>query len=190
MSKEDIIVLPHPSLREKSKKISFIDESVKQLVEKMQSSTLDWEKSREHEIGVALAAVQINDLRRVVIIKNNFEDKSDGSYEVYINPKVIKFMGDVIEDFEGCLSVKNLYGKVPRYEKVKVEAMDMDENIVRITAEGFLARVFQHEIDHTNGILFVDHIKNNKDSFYKLTKDGQLEQVAYEEVEKNNIFRD
>lgn len=190
MSKEDIIVLPHPNLREKSKKVTYVDDSVKKLVEHMQSSTLDWEKSREHEIGVALAAVQINDLRRVVIVKNNFENKSDSSYEVYINPKIIKFMGEVEEDFEGCLSVKNLYGKVPRHTKVKVEAMDMEENIVRVTAEGFLARVFQHEIDHTNGILFVDHIQNNKDAFYKLTDDGQLEKIDYEQVKTDNIFRD
>jgi len=191
MSKEDIITLPHPSLRQKSKKITFIDDDVKKLVDKMQDSTLDWESKREHEIGVALAAVQINDLRRVVIIKNNFEDKSDKSYQVYINPKVIKYIGKVEEDFEGCLSVKDLYGKVPRHSKVKVEAIDLDGNTIRVTAEGFLARVFQHEIDHTNGILFVDHIKNNKDNFYKLKSDGQLEQADYDKIiQENNIFRD
>jgi len=191
MSKEDIITLPHPSLRQKSKKITFIDDDVKKLVDKMQDSTLDWESKREHEIGVALAAVQINDLRRVVIIKNNFEDKSDKSYQVYINPKVIKYLGKVEEDFEGCLSVKDLYGKVPRHSKVKVEAIDLDGNTIRVTAEGFLARVFQHEIDHTNGILFVDHIKNNKDNFYKLKSDGQLEQADYDKIiQENNIFRD
>lgn len=191
MKKEDIIVLPNPSLREKSKKVSFIDDNVKDLVNNMVSATLDWEENRDHEIGVALAAVQIDDLRRVVIIKENFDDKTKKEYQVYINPKVIKYMGDIEEDFEGCLSVSDLYGKVPRYTKVKVEAQDLEGNTIRVTAEGFLARVFQHEIDHTNGKLFVDHIKDKTDSFFKLNKEGQLEQLDYEKsVKQSHIFRD
>lgn len=190
MHKEDIITLPNPNLRKKSKKVSFIDEDVKKLVDNMISATLDWEANRNHEIGVALAAVQIDDLRRVVIIKNNFEDKADQSYQVYINPKVIKYMGTIEEDFEGCLSVMNVYGKVPRHSKVKIEAQDLDGNTIRVTAEGFLARVFQHEIDHTNGKLFVDIIKDKKDNFYQLTKDGQLEELDYEKaIKQSHIFR-
>ncbi|MEK9196230.1 MAG: peptide deformylase [Patescibacteria group bacterium] len=170
MKKEDIIVLPNPSLRQKSKKVSFVDDSVKELIDNMVSATLDWEENRNHEIGVALAAVQINDLRRVVIIKENF--------------------GKIEEDFEGCLSVSDMYGKVPRYTKVKVEAQDLEGNTIRVTAEGFLARIFQHEIDHTNGKLFVDHIKDKEDNFYKLKEDGQLEQLDYEkDVKQSNIFR-
>jgi len=190
MNKDDIICLPHENLRKKSQKISFIDEDVKKLVENMKSATLDWEAKREHEIGVALAAVQINELRRVVIIKEDFDDKSKNTYHVYINPKIIKLMGAVEEDFEGCLSVMDIYGKVPRHNKVKVEAQDLQGNIVRITAEGFLARVFQHEIDHTNGILFVDHIKDKADKFFKLNKEGKLEQLDYEKsVKQSHIFR-
>lgn len=191
MKKEDIIVLPHESLRQKSKKVSFVDDSVKELISNMVSATLDWEEKRDHEIGVALAAVQINDLRRVVIIKENFDDKTKKEYHVYINPKVIKYMGKVEEDFEGCLSVRDIYGKVPRYTKVKVEAQDLDGNTIRVTAEGFLARIFQHEIDHTNGKLFVDHIKDKPDNFFKLNNEGQLEQLDYEKsVKQSHIFRD
>ncbi len=190
MKKEDIIVLPNPSLRQKSKKVSFVDDSVKELIDNMVSATLDWEENRNHEIGVALAAVQINDLRRVVIIKENFDDKTKKEYHIYINPKVIKYMGKIEEDFEGCLSVSDMYGKVPRYTKVKVEAQDLEGNTIRVTAEGFLARIFQHEIDHTNGKLFVDHIKDKEDNFYKLKEDGQLEQLDYEkDVKQSNIFR-
>ena len=83
-----------------------------------------------------------------------------------------------------------MYGKVPRYTKVKVEAQDLEGNTIRVTAEGFLARIFQHEIDHTNGKLFVDHIKDKEDNFYKLKEDGQLEQLDYEkDVKQSNIFR-
>lgn len=191
MKKEDIIVLPNPSLRQKSKKVSFVDDSVKELINNMISATLDWEEKRAHEIGVALAAVQINDLRRIVIIKENFDDKTKKKYNVYINPKVIKYMGKIEEDFEGCLSVCDMYGKVPRYTKVKVEAQDLEGNTIRVTAEGFLARIFQHEIDHTNGKLFVDHIQDKLDNFFKLDKEGQLEQLDYEKsVKKSHIFRD
>lgn len=152
----------------------------------MQASTLAWEDSREHEAGVALAAVQINKLLRIVVVRNTFDDKNDRSFSVFINPKVIKVSGSVQEDFEGCLSIKEVYGKVPRREKVKIKAQDINGKPVELTAKGFLARVFQHEIDHTNGVLFIDHIKNNPKAFYKLTKDGKLRSVNYEKVVRNN----
>ncbi len=97
-----------------------------------------------------------------------------------------KYEGKQVEDFEGCLSVKDLYGKVKRYEKVRVKALDATGEPVRITAEGFLARVFQHEIDHTNGILFIDHIKDDKSAFFKLDTEGHLEPLDYEKDIVNN----
>jgi len=152
----------------------------------MMEATLSWEDSRKHEVGVALAAVQINVLSRIVIIRNDFNNKSDRTFQVLVNPKIIRLEGDIVEDYEGCLSVKNIYGKVPRHNKVKIKAMDLSGKEVRITAEGFLARVLQHEIDHTNGIMFIDHIKDNTESFYKLTDGGELEKLDYNKVIKNN----
>lgn len=181
MSKK-IITLPHESLRTKSSKVHVITEEILTLIEDMQNSTLDWESTREHEVGVALAAVQINELKRVVIIRHDFNDKGNKEFDVYINPKIIKYEGDVIEDFEGCLSIKNVYGKVPRYTKVRVQALTLEGQEVRIKAEGFLARVFQHEIDHTNGTVFVDHIKNKLNKLYKLTEDGKIEKLTDEEI--------
>ncbi len=67
------------------------------------------------------------------------------------------------EDYEGCLSVKDIYGKVPRHTKVRVKALDLNNKLIRLKAEGFLARVFQHEIDHLDGILFIDKAKDIKD---------------------------
>jgi peptide deformylase len=78
---------------------------------------------------------------------------------------------------------------VPRYNKIRVRALDENGQMVRVKAEGFLARIFQHEIDHTNGIMFVDHLKDHRDAFYKLTDDGKLEPLAYEEVEKSGVFQ-
>ncbi len=145
----------------------------------MKVATLDWEDSREHEIGVALAAVQVDQLYRVVIVRNDFDNKKDRSFSVFINPEIMKLEGELIEDFEGCLSVKNIYGKVPRYQKVKVKALNEKGQEIRVTAEDFLARVFQHEIDHTNGTVFIDHIKDIPEAFYKLTSDGKLEKLDY-----------
>lgn len=182
-----LITLPNENLRERSKRIGFIDDTVKSLVTDMEKATLDWEDTREHEVGVALAAVQIDVHKRVVIVRNNFDNKKDRTFQVYINPEIVKYDGELIEDFEGCLSVKDVYGKVPRYNRVKVKAKNLQGKDVRITAEGFLARVFQHEIDHTNGMLFVDRIKDKPEAFYKLDADGKIKDLTNEE--RTNIFR-
>lgn len=186
--KEDIITLPHPSLRSRSKKVGYISDDVRKLISDMESATLDWEASRKHEVGVALAAVQINDLRRVVIIRNNHDDKHDKTFTVLINPEVVKTEGELIYDYEGCLSIKDLYGFVPRYEKIKVKAIGLDGQEIRITAEGFMARILQHEIDHTNGIVYIDHIKEKPDSFFQLDDDGNLTKLEYETVKKNSLL--
>lgn len=189
MTKDDIITLPHPSLRTKSQRIGVISDEILQIVEGMKAATLDWEASREHEVGVALAAVQVDKLYRIVVVRNNCEDKNDHEFTVLINPEITKSEGKLVEDFEGCLSVKDIYGKVPRYEKVRVKALDVKGKPFRITAEGFLARVFQHEIDHTNGIVFIDRIKDSPDAFFRLDKDGKLEELNYEEdVQANSLL--
>lgn len=176
-----LVTLPHKGLRERSKRVGFTDQSVIDLIENMQRATLEWEDSREHEVGVALAAVQIDIHKRVVIIRNNFDNKADKTFQVFINPEIVKYTGEIVEDFEGCLSVKDVYGKVPRYSRVKIKAKDLRGNDVRVTADGFLARVFQHEIDHTNGMLFVDRIKDNPDAFYKLGSTGKIEELNDDE---------
>lgn len=185
-SKEDIITLPHESLRQRSKRVGLVSDAVLQLIEDMKTATLDWEDSRDHEIGVALAAVQIDKLYRVVVIRSNFEDKKDRQFHVFINPEITKFEGEIEEDYEGCLSVKDVYGLVPRHTKVRVKALNIHGKEIRISAEGFLARVFQHEIDHTNGKLFVDHIKDKEDAFYQLQSDGKLTPLDYDKVIKNS----
>lgn len=152
----------------------------------MEQATLDWEDSRAHEVGVALAAVQIDVLQRVVVVRNNFDDKADRSFRVFINPEITKYEGALVSDYEGCLSIKNVYGLVPRYEKVRVKALDESGKEIRLTADGFLARVFQHEIDHTNGIVFIDHIKDVANAFFTLEEDGKLNPKNYERDIKDN----
>lgn len=186
MKKEDIITLPNPHLRLKSERIHVITDDVKKMISDMTSAALDWEDSRPHEISAALAAVQIDSLKRIVVVRSDFDDKSDREFTALINPEVVKYEGAVVEDYEGCLSVKDIYGKVPRYSKVRIKALDQDGNEVRFKADGFLARVLQHEIDHTNGIVFIDHLKDKEDAFYKLDEKGELEPVDYEKSIKNS----
>ncbi len=181
-TRNDIITLPHTHLRQRSQKVGLISDEIRQLVQDMEEATLDWEDNREHEVGVALAAVQIDRLYRVVVVRNNFDDKKDRRFLTLINPEITKYEGELEEDFEGCLSVKNIYGRVKRHNKVRVKALNELGKEIRVTAEGFLARVLQHEIDHTNGILFVDHLKGEKEAFFSLEKDGKLKPLEYEKA--------
>jgi peptide deformylase len=186
MTKDDIITLPNTHLRQRSKKVGVISPQIEKLITDMGAATLDWEDSRAHEVGVALAAVQIDEMLRIVVVRNNFDDKTDRTFQVFINPEITKYEGTQVEDYEGCLSVKDIYGRVKRYEKVRVKALDETGQPIRLTAEGFLARIFQHEIDHTNGIVFIDHIKEDSSAFFRLDDEGHLEPLDYETEVLNN----
>lgn len=186
MTKEDIITLPNPHLRQKSAKVREISDKVTKLIDLMTSAALDWEDSRPHEISAALAAVQLDHLDRVVIVRSDFEDKEAGEFTALINPEIVKFEGKIEADYEGCLSVRDIYGKVPRHSKIRVKALNFEGKEVRFKAEGFLARVIQHEIDHTNGIVFIDHIKDQEDSFYSLDEKGELQPLDYAKHIKDN----
>lgn len=185
MKKEDIITLPNLHLRSKSDAV-FADDSTAKLIEDMTSAALDWEDSRPHEISAALAAVQIDRLQRVIIVRSDFEDKGNREFTVLINPVIRKYEGNVVADYEGCLSIKNIYGKVPRHTKIRVSAQDELGRDVSFKAEGFLARVIQHEIDHINGVVFIDHIKEDSSAFYTLDASGELQPLDYEAHIHNN----
>ena len=191
MTKDDIIALPNPHLREKSTRIHVITDDIIQLSDDMIAAALDWEDSRPHEISAALAAVQIDALKRLVIVRSDFDNKSTREFMTLINPEVVKYEGEIVADYEGCLSVQHIYGKVPRHTKVRIKAMDLDGNEVRFKAEGFLARVLQHEIDHCNGKVFIDHIKDKTDAFYTLDEKGELQPLDYaSEIAENSVLWD
>lgn len=191
MKKEDIITLPDPRLRQKSAKVQSITPEIVKLVEDMTAVALDWEDSRPHEISAALSAVQIGRMEKVVIVRSDLDDKASREFIALINPEIVKYEGEIVTDYEGCLSVVGVYGKVPRHSKIRVKALDINGNEVRFRADGFLANVIQHEIDHTNGIVFIDHIRDNKDAFYTLDQEGELKPLDYaKNIEKNSILWD
>lgn len=191
MKKENIITLPNSHLRQKSQKIQTVDGHLYSLVQDMTDAALDWEDSRPHEISAALAAVQIDRLQRVVIVRTDFDEKENREFTALINPEIVKYEGELAADFEGCLSVKDVYGKVPRYTKIRVKALNIDGKEVRFKAEGFLARVIQHEIDHTKGIVFIDHIRDTKNAFYELDEQGELQPLDYDKhIDGSDLFDD
>lgn len=186
-TKDNIIVLPNDHLRQKSTRVGLITQDVKQLCRDMIDASIDWENSRNHEVTVGLAAVQIDKHLQVVIIREDFEDFKNKNFRVLINPEIIKYEADVYVDHEGCLSIPTIYGMVPRYRKVRVKARDASGKEIRFKAEGFLARLLQHEVDHLNGKLFIDHIKEDPDAFYRLSTEGKkLIKLDYDKDIKDN----
>lgn len=188
---KNIITLPNDHLRQRSQRITQIDADTRQIISDMIAATLDWEAHRPNEVAVALAAVQIDKPVRIVIIRADFDNKENKNFQVLINPEITKYEGEIITDYEGCLSVKDVYGKVPRYSKVRGRAIDINGNRIKIkSTDPFLSRVLQHEVDHTNGICFVDHIVHDQDAFSVLTKSGDLVACPYSKVINSGIIAD
>ena len=188
---KNIITLPNDHLRQRSRRVTQIDEDTIQLIQEMIDATLDWEANRPNEVAVALAAIQIDKPVRVVIVREDFDNKDNKNFVVLINPEIVKYEGKVEVDDEGCLSVKDVYGKVPRWTKVRVRAIDIKGRQVHFKSTSpFMARVLQHEIDHTNGIMFVDHIAHSENAFTKLMPSRDLQPVPYSKVLDSGILPD
>ncbi len=188
---KNIITLPNDHLRQRSRRITQIDADTHQIISDMIAATLDWEAHRPNEVAVALAAIQIDKPVRIVIIRADFDNKENKNFQVLINPEITKYEGEIITDYEGCLSVKDVYGKVPRYSKIRGRAIDINGNQIKIkSTDPFLSRVLQHEVDHTNGICFVDHIAHDQDAFSVLTKSGDLVACPYSKVINSGIIAD
>lgn len=169
-----LVTIPDRALRQRSLRVSSVSDNVKKLAGDMIETTLDWDHASE--FGAALAAIQIGEAIKLTVIRNNFENGDDKTFLTFINPEIIQKSRDFTLDVEGCLSVPGYYAKIPRANKVKVKAQTMEGEEVRLSLEGFPARVFQHEIDHMHGKLFIDMVKTSG-SLLKINADGQLEQV-------------
>ena len=134
-----------PVLREHAAPVKRFDETLARLVE-------DMFETMYHYNGVGLAAPQIAIPKRIIVL-----DAGDGERQALINPKIVQAEGNEI-DVEGCLSVPGVYGEVERYSQIRVSAQDVKGEFLEIEAADFLARVLQHELDHLEGVLFVDKV--------------------------------
>ena len=182
-----IITTPDPRLRAKSAKVREITPEIQQVIADMTESSLDWEQKHPYELSAAMAAPQLGVNQRIIIVRDDLDNKDVNTFTALINPEVIRAEGKTVKDYEGCLSVPEIYGMVARPNTVKIKATLEDGNEVRIKATGYLARTLQHEIDHLNGILFIDHIRDDANAFYRMNDKGDLEPITdYEKEIKNN----
>jgi peptide deformylase len=149
-----ILQLPDPVLRRVSTPVVKIDDEIKKLIKDMFETMYD-------APGIGLAAVQIGVAKRVVTIDaTRGEDEKNPM--VFINPEIISSSEDMDVKEEGCLSIAEFYEEVERPTAVTVRYIDEKGKTKEIEAEGLLARALQHEIDHLNGVLFIDHISKLK----------------------------
>jgi len=158
MAIKKILTFPNPVLRQKVETVTSFDESLKELVTDLADTMYD-------APGAGLAANQIGVCLRVVVVDVS-ENKEEKKHLVLVNPEIIDKEGCQIDE-EGCLSVIDLTAKVERYRKLLVRAQDLDGKSWEFPAEDFFARVIQHELDHINGILFIDHLSSLKRTLYK-----------------------
>ncbi|CAM3352613.1 peptide deformylase [Marinicrinis lubricantis] len=145
MSIRIIVKEPDPILREKSKPVTKFNANLHKLLDDMAETMYD-------AAGVGLAAPQIGILKRVIVLDPH--DDSTGLIEM-VNPEIIESSGEQLGP-EGCLSIPGVNGDVKRHFHIKVKGQDRNGNDMVVEADDFLARIFQHEIDHLNGVLFTD----------------------------------
>mgnify|MGYP001813603327 CR=1 FL=1 len=171
MALRKIIEYPEPLLRVKAKKVDTFDEQLKILVEDMAETM--WEAP-----GVGLAAPQVAQSVRVIVVDVT-KPGEEKHYMALINPEIVEHEGTQLDE-EGCLSVPELTAQVQRYKKVTVDYQSEDGTAKQLIAEDRIAVVLQHEIDHIDGILFIDHLSPLKRSLYnkKLKKMLALEQTG------------
>ena len=158
MSIRPIVLYDDPLLRKKSRRVRRVGPALQKLID-------DMVETMRAANGIGLAAIQIGVPERVVVIEVPEENEDEENprprtLHVVINPELARKSREVEEGIEGCLSIPGWVGEVPRHRAVTVKGLDSRGRAVRIKAEGLLARIFQHEIDHCDGILFIDHIED------------------------------
>jgi len=154
MAVREIVKLPDKRLRLKSEPVKRIDSSIRKLVE-------DLFETMYEAPGIGLAAIQIGVPKRVVTMDLS-KKEDDHKPQVFINPEVTWKSKETSKYEEGCLSIPEYYEEVERPAQVKVKYLDLEGEEQELEASGLLATCLQHEIDHTNGVLFIDHISKLK----------------------------
>jgi peptide deformylase len=166
MAIRDIIVVEHPVLRKKARKVEKVTPEIRALIDDMIDTMRD-------APGVGLAAPQVNVGKRVIVVE--YAEDEDAPAETpegeplkparkklytVVNPEVVFQSDETVEGAEGCLSIPGWMGLVDRRQAIGIKGLDRNGRPFKLKADGWLARIFQHEIDHLNGVLFLDHIKS------------------------------
>jgi peptide deformylase len=168
MSIKPLVILPDPLLRQVSKPVERFDADLRKFSADMLDTMYD-------APGIGLAAIQVGEPLRMLVIDLAKEDEPKAP-QVFINPKVLSSGEERNVYEEGCLSIPDYYAEVERPEQVRVSYVDLDGKPHEVEADGLLATCLQHEIDHLNGVLFIDYISRLKremvlKKFKKFAKD-------------------
>ena len=151
----DIITVPNKVLRTKAKPIKTVTDETRALIDNMVETL--------HEApGVGLAAPQVGILSRIIVVEWGDDEDEEAPKKLYtlVNPEITKQSNETVLGVEGCLSIPKFVGEVERAEKITVKGFNRNGQPVKIKAAGWLARIFQHEIDHLEGILFTDRAES------------------------------
>jgi len=164
-----------PVLRQRAHKVNRFDADLATLVQ-------DMAETMRHSNGVGLAAPQVGITARVIVVETPLDEDEPGSGRLYavINPRIARASKEMVDGLEGCLSIPGYVGEVTRHAAVTVKGQDLKGRKVRIKARGFVARVFQHEIDHLHGVLYID----------KLTAPDRIWRVGDGEEEEAEVQND
>ncbi len=167
MAKLPILIYPSPVIRKKSLKVTSINGELQRLIDDMMETMYA-------APGVGLAAPQVGALKQVIVLNPHDERKLTKPMAL-INPELVAADGHIVEE-EGCLCIPDLREGVPRFKRVVVKAYDRNEKEVVLEASDLLARILQHEIDHLNGVLFIDRLSPAKRQLVKrrLKKAGKV----------------
>jgi peptide deformylase len=151
MAVREIITLPHPTLRRKAHKVTDFGPEIQTLVD-------DMVETMRQAPGVGLAATQVDVSLRVIVVEYGSDENEEAPKKLYtvINPEITRSSPEIVLGPEGCLSVPGIVGEVERNEALTVKGLSRRGQPITIKAKGWLARIFQHEIDHLDGIVFVD----------------------------------
>jgi len=164
MSVREIVTVPDNVLRRKAHKIKNFGPDLQNFIDDMVDTMRD-------APGVGLAAPQVGVSQRLIVVEFGDEEDEEAPTKLYIiiNPQVTRFSKETLDGMEGCLSIPGFVGEVERSESVTLKGQNRHGKPVRIKAKGWLARIFQHEIDHVNGILYIDRT----DQVWKLEEEEE-----------------
>ena len=169
----EIVKVPDPVLRQKAKKVPKVTPAVQKLLD-------DMAEAMRAAPGVGLAGPQVGALKRVIVVEvqpDEEEPEAQSGFYRLVNPEIMKSSKEMEEGPEGCLSIPGYQGDVDRHVWVEVRALEYSGRPFRVKARGYLARVLQHEIDHLDGILFLDRL-TSPDKLYKFEPQEPHEEPA------------
>ena len=160
---KEITRIGHPILRRVAQPVKNItDKAIQDLIESLIATA-------EEANGVGIAAPQVSEPYRLFILasrpNSRYPNAPSMEPTAMFDPKIVAHSTEIVKDWEGCLSIPGIRGLVPRYQAIEVEYITRDGKLQRQELTDFVARIFQHELDHLNGILFIDRLESNEDKF-------------------------